>query len=66
VVVGGFNISDMELKVRNGGELTVPAIKEVIAEEFSKTFILEEKICPDALRLEMNARRVELYEIEVF
>ena len=66
VVVSGFNIEDMELKVRVNGELTVPAIKEVFTEEFSKTFILEEKICPDALRLEMKARRVELYEIEVF
>lgn len=66
VVVGGFQIDDMELKVRVGGELTVPAIKEVKNEQFSKTFVLEAPISPDALRLEFGAHRVELYEIEAF
>ncbi len=66
VVVGGFQIDDMELKVRNNGELSVPAIKEVKIEEFSKTFVLEEPINPDCLRLEFGEQSVELYEIEAF
>ena len=65
VAIYGHNIADMELFVRNGDELTVPVVKEVITEEFSKTYILEEKICPEALRMEFKARAVELYEIEV-
>jgi hypothetical protein len=66
VAVYGNNVADMELLVKNGSELTVPAIKEVITEEFSKTYILEDKISPEALRMEFAARSVELYEIEVF
>jgi hypothetical protein len=66
VVISGYHIDDMELKVRNGDELTVPAIAEVQTEEFSTTFILKETITPDALRLEFHQRKVELYEIEVF
>ena len=66
VVVHGFQIDDMELKVRNNGELSVPAIKEVKDEQFSKTYILAEPITPDCLRLEFGERRVELYEIEAF
>ncbi len=66
VVVYGWHIEDAVLKIGNGGELTVPAIKEEKTEEFSKTFILEEAVCPDVLRLEMTANRVELYEIEAF
>ena len=66
VVVGGFQIEDMELKVRNHGELSVPAIKEVKNEQFSKTFIFEAPISPDALRFEFGEHRVELYEIQAF
>jgi len=66
VIVYGFQIDDMVIKVRNGEELSVPAITEVKTEKFSTTFILAESICPDALRLEFGERRVELYEIEVF
>jgi len=44
----------------------VPEIAEVQTEEFATTFILKEKIAPEALRLEFKNRRVELYEIEVF
>jgi len=66
VVVCGNCVDNMELKVRNGGELTVPEIAEVQTEEFATTFILKEKIAPEALRLEFKNRRVELYEIEVF
>ncbi|MBQ8358841.1 MAG: hypothetical protein IJX37_02835 [Oscillospiraceae bacterium] len=66
VVISGFQIDDMEIKVRNNGELSVPAIKEVKNEQFSKTFYLAEPICPDCLRLEFGEHRVELYEIEAF
>ena len=66
VVISGYGLEDMELKVGNGGELSVPAIAEVKTEEFATTFVLKEGICPEKLRLEFKTRRVELYEIEVF
>ena len=66
VVVHGFQIDDMELKVRNNGELSVPAVKEVKGEQYSKTFLLEAPISPDCLRLEFGDHKVELYEIEAF
>lgn len=66
VVVHGFQIDDMELKVRNNGELSAPGIKEVSNEEYTKTFLLAEPISPDALRFEFGEHRVELYEIEAF
>ena len=66
VVVHGFQIDDMELKVRNNGELTLPAVKEVKNERFSKTYIFAEPISPDCLRMEFGNHRVELYEIEAF
>ena len=37
-----------------------------MVEEFSKTFLLKEEICPEALRMEFGQRKVELYEIEAF
>ena len=66
IVVHGWHLEEMVLKLGNGGELAVPALKEVKTEEFSKTFVLAEAVCIDTLRLETNARRVELYEIEAF
>ncbi|MBQ8360056.1 MAG: hypothetical protein IJX37_09190 [Oscillospiraceae bacterium] len=66
VVVYGFQIDDMTIKVREGETLSTPAIAEVKTEEYATTFILSEPISPDALRLEFGQRRVELYEIEVF
>lgn len=66
LIVYGFQIDDMTVKVRNGEDLSVPAIAEVKTEEFATTFIFAEPICPDALRMEFGERRVELYEIEVF
>ena len=56
----------MTIQVRNGEELTVPAIVEEKIEEFSKTFILAQPVTPDGLRLNFGLRRLELYEIEVF
>lgn len=66
VVVHGYHLDDMQLKVRNNGELSVPGIAEIQTEEFSTTFILKEAICPDCLRFEFPLDKVELYEIEVF
>ena len=66
VTIGGFQIDDLQIKVKNGDEYTVPAIKEKITEEFSTTFILAEPVSPDALYLEFGPRRAELYEIQVF
>ncbi|MBR5021951.1 MAG: hypothetical protein IKY18_01940 [Oscillospiraceae bacterium] len=66
VVVHGFQIDDMSIQVKNGEELTTPAIAEEKIEEFSKTFILAEPISPEVLRLNFGLRRLELYEIELF
>lgn len=66
IVVHGFQIDDMTIQVKNGEELSTPAIAEEKVEEFSKTFILAEPICPEALRLNFGLRRLELYEIELF
>ena len=66
VVVSGYNIDDMLLKVRVNGELIEPAIAETQSGEFSKTFLLKEAICPDAIRMEFFQKRIELYEFEIF
>ncbi len=66
VVICGHNIADMEVLVRNNGELTTPEMAEVKTEEFSTTFLLKDTVCPDALRLEFKGKNVEVYEIEVF
>ena len=66
VVISGRNIDNMEIKVRNGDELSAPEIVEIETEEFSTTFILKETVAPDALRLEFHKDLIELYEIEVF
>lgn len=66
LVVHGFQVDDLVLTVQNGKEVSVPAIVEKKTEEFSTTFLFENPICPDKLRLEFKADRVELYEIEAF
>jgi len=66
IVISGYGLEGMELRVCNGEALAVPEITEVKAEEFSVTYLLQNPVTPDALRLEFNARRVELYEIEIF
>ena len=66
IVISGYGLENMELKVRNGEELTVPEFAEVKTEEFSVTYLLKDAVSPDGLRLDFKARRVELYEIEVF
>ena len=66
ITVSGWGLEGMDLKVRNGEELTIPEFAEVKTEEFSVTYLLKEAISPDGLRFEFNAHRVELYEIEVF
>lgn len=66
IVVSGWGVDDMELKIRNGEELTVPKFADGKIEEFSVTYQLKESVSPNGLRLAFKARRVELYEIEVF
>lgn len=66
IVVGGYRIQDMEVKIRNAGELTAPEVAEIRTEEFSTTVLLKEPVCPDALRLQFHQEYVELYEIEIF
>jgi hypothetical protein len=66
LVVHGSHVDNMVLKFKNGDELTVPAIAEKKTEEFSTTFLFPSPVCPDGLRLEFDAYRVELYEIEAF
>ena len=66
IVVGGYHVNDMVVKLRNAGELTAPEVAEIRTEEFSTTVILKEPVCPDALRLEFHQEYVELYEIEIF
>ena len=67
VVISGWHIEDAKLKIRSGSDELIDApVAEEKTEEFSKTFLLKEEICPDALRLEFSQRRVELYEIEAF
>lgn len=65
IAIYGTNLDGMTVQVRNGGELSTPAITDVITGESSKTFMLKEAITPDCLRFEF-AQSVELYEIEVF
>jgi len=73
VVVHGYKVANMELKVRKGDELIVPEIAEFTAEDNIVTVILKEAVTPDALRLEFNngvaedkKEKVELYELEMF
>jgi len=66
VVVYGHKIDDMEIKIRNNDELSAPAVAKKETTEFSTTFILPEKITPDALCMEFCHKGVEFYEIELF
>jgi len=67
VVIHGYDIPNMKLKVRSGDELTDLVAADVQATEFTTTFTLAETVCPDALRIEfVNERLAEFYEIEVF
>ena len=56
----------MKLTVRNGDNLTEPAVAETKLKEFSTTIVLKDKVCPESLRLEFFNKYVELYEIELF
>ena len=66
VVIHGYGLDEMEIKVKTGETLSVPAVTDTKVEEFSKTFLLAETVSPDALRLEFGGKTVELYEIEAF
>jgi hypothetical protein len=66
IVVNGWGLDDMKLQIRSGEEWTVPEFAEVNTEEFSVTYLLKDAVSADGLRLDFKAKRVELYEIEVF
>jgi hypothetical protein len=69
VVIGGYRLDEMEIKIKIGEEYIVPETVEVKNEEFSKTFILKDSITADGLRMEFHKPDgvlVELYEIEIF
>ena len=65
IVLGGFKIEDARLLLRFGEELVAPAA-ETKVEEYAKTFILPEKVTPDAIRFEFDGKKVEIYELEAF
>ena len=52
--------------MRIDGELITPPIAEIQDEEFSKTFLLKEDICPDAIRMEFHKDHIDLCEFGVF
>ena len=67
-VISGYNLDALEIKVKIG-ECYIAPIAQTQAAEFSKTFLLQEPITADAIRLEFNKPdgvMVELYEIEIF
>ncbi len=66
VVVCGYQVDDLTVKVRTGDTEIVPAVAEVITEEYATTVILQEPVSPEHLRLEFGRELVELYEIQVF
>lgn len=67
VVIHGSNIADMDIQVSVNGELVAPVVADVKTEEFTTTFMLQDAVSADALRLEFHAYdAIELYEIEVF
>jgi len=66
VVVKGYCLETARLKVKLDDVWIAPAIAEESTEEFAKTFILQDAVSPNALRLEFMGRQVELYEIALF
>lgn len=69
VVIHGYHLDEMEIKVKIGEEYIVPECVEVQNEEFSKIFLLKDSVTADGLRMEFHKPDgvlVELYEIEVF
>lgn len=66
LVIHGFRFDGLEMKVRNNGEISVPAVKEVKNEKFSRTYIFETPISPDCVIIEFADDKGELYEIEAF
>ena len=66
IVVSGWHLEDMQIKVCNGDEWTVLTPAKVENQEFSATITLQEAVSADALRFEFPQEFVELYEIELF
>ena len=65
LVIGGFGLESMKLLLRNGDALT-EAVAETSCEKYSKTYVFDKPISPDALRMEFDCKLAELYEIQVF
>jgi hypothetical protein len=68
VVISGWQLDGIVLKLRIGGELVNAQIAEMKNHQLSTvTFLLKEAVCPEALRLEFTGPNgMELYEIEAF
>jgi len=68
VVVSGWQLGGIVLKLRIGGQLVDAPLAEMKNHELSTvTFLLKEAVSPEALRLEfIGPNGMELYEIEVF
>ena len=68
VVISGYNLDEMVLKLKLGDEYIIPEA-EIKDEEFARTYILKEAITADSIRMEFNKPDrvlVELYELEIF
>ena len=68
VVISGYNLDEMVLKLKVGDEYMIPEA-EVKDEEFAKTYILKDAVTADSIRMEFNKPDrvlVELYELEIF
>ena len=66
VVLSGWHLEDVQLKLRVNGELVTPECADIRSEEFCVTFNLKEPVSPEAMRFEFPQERIEVYEIEVF
>ena len=73
LVIHGYNIANMVMKIKVSDKLITPEIVEFITEENVTTLILKEAVTPDALRLEFcndipteSKDKVEMYELEFF
>ena len=68
VVISGYNLNEMVLKLKVGDEYMIPEA-EAKDEEYARTYILKEAVTADSIRIEFNKPDgvlVELYELEIF
>ncbi len=67
VCIHGHNLETLQILVGKAGELKPLTYKELEITEFCRTYLLDEAISPDIMRLELSTNDVvEFYEIEVF